>query len=121
MDEEGKMHTIKGIYRPISTRQIFAVQLTKYFRKGCQLYAIKFNEIEMEKPKTTMDLFPILNEFSDIFLEEIIGLPPKQDLDFTIDLIPGSTPVSRVPYRMTTPELIGLRMQIQELLDKGYI
>ena len=62
-----------------------------------------------------------MKEFQDVFLEEIPVLPPKRDLYFTIDVISGSSPVSRSPYRMTTPELIELRMQIHELLDKGYI
>ena len=68
-----------------------------------------------------MEWFPILKEFQDIFSEEIPGLPPKRDLDFTIDLMPGLAPVSRSPYRMNSPELTELRMQVQELLDKGYI
>ena len=80
------------------------MQLKKCFRKGFQLYAIKFNEIETKQPETTMERFPILKEFQDIFSKEIPGLPPKRDLDFTIDLMPGSTPVSRSPYRMNSPE-----------------
>ena len=48
-DEEGKYYTVKGIYRPISTRQISVVQLKKCIRKGCQLYAIKITEMGSEK------------------------------------------------------------------------
>ena len=68
-----------------------------------------------------LEQFHILREFQDAFPNEIPGLPPKQDLDFIIDIIPGSAPVSQAPYRMTTPELTKLRMKIHELLDKGYI
>ena len=60
MDEEGKRHKFKGIYRHISTWQISAIQLKKFLRKGCQLYAIKFKEIEPEKSKPLMEQFPIL-------------------------------------------------------------
>ena len=81
----------------------FCNTIKKCLRKGCQLCAIKFNEIEMEKPETTMEQFPILKEFQDIFPEEIHELPPKRDLYFTIDLMSGLAPVSRAPYRMTTP------------------
>ena len=49
MDEEGKIHTVKGIYRSISRQKNYAVQLKKFLRKGCQLYTIKFKEIEPEK------------------------------------------------------------------------
>ena len=62
MDNEGKRNTVKGIYRPITTRQISAIQLQKCFRKICEMYAIKFNEIEREKLKTTMEQLHILKE-----------------------------------------------------------
>jgi len=63
----------------------------------------------------------VIQEFSYVFLEEILGLPPKKDIDFTIELMPRAGPVFRAPYRMSTPELTELKMQLQELLDKSYI
>ena len=60
----------------------------------------------------------MLQKFRDVFLDEIPGLPPKRDIDFTIDLVPGATPVSKTPYRMSTPESIELKMQLQKLLEK---
>ena len=48
-------------------------------------------------------------------------IPPKREINFTIDLVPGETPVSRAPYRMSPPEIMELKMQLQEFLDKGYI
>ena len=56
-----------------------------------------------------------------MFPKEILGLLPKRDIDFTIELVPGVAPVSRAPYRMTMPELMELKMQLQEMLDKNYI
>jgi len=74
------------------------------------------------KNKTaTLENIHVIQEFADVFSEEIPGLPPKRDIDFTIELVPGAAPVSRAPYRMSTPELIELKMQLQELLDKNYI
>eukprot|EP00253_Pinus_taeda_P015634 PITA_15634 len=64
---------------------------------------------------------PVIKEFTDVFPEEIPGLPPKRNIDFTIELVPGAAPVSRAPYRMSVPELTELKMQLQELLDKNYI
>ena len=55
----------------------------------------------------------MLQEFRDVFLDEIPGLPPKRDIDFTIELFPGVAPVSKTPYRMSTPELLELKMQLQ--------
>ena len=56
-----------------------------------------------------------------MFLDEIPGLPPKRDIDFTIELVLVATPVSKAPYRMSTLEMLELKMQLQELLEKKYI
>ena len=64
---------------------------------------------------------PMLNEFMDVFLEEILGLPPPLEIDFSIEVIHGSAPTSKVPYRMSIPELTELKIQLQELLNRGYI
>jgi hypothetical protein len=63
----------------------------------------------------------VLRDFKDVFADEIPELPPRREIDFSIDLIPGSSPVSKAPYKMSIPELTELKIQIQELLDKGYI
>lgn len=57
----------------------------------------------------------------DVFLENILGLPPKRDIDFTIELILGVAPISRAPYCIRIPEFIELKKWLQELLDKKYI
>ncbi|WVZ81032.1 LOW QUALITY PROTEIN: hypothetical protein U9M48_028459, partial [Paspalum notatum var. saurae] len=64
---------------------------------------------------------PVVCEFSYVFPEELPGLPPDRDVEFKIDLIPGTTPVSRRPYRMAPDELKELKTQLQEQLDKGFI
>ncbi|XP_012468833.1 uncharacterized protein LOC105786907 [Gossypium raimondii] len=58
---------------------------------------------------------------SDVFPEELLGLPPKCKVEFVIDLILGTTPISIPPYRMTQTELKELKEQLQELLDKVFI
>jgi len=68
-----------------------------------------------------LENIPVIQEFADVFPEEIPTLPPKRDIDFTIELVPREASVSRVPYRMSTPKLIELKMQLQDLLDKNYI
>jgi hypothetical protein len=119
LDEEGKQSIVKGIPRPISIREISALQLKRCFRKGCQLYATHVEEPENTKGPS-LEYFSVLQEFEDVF-QEIPGLPPKRDIDFSIDLVPGVSPVSKTPYRMSTPELKELQMQLEELLKKGYI
>ena len=63
----------------------------------------------------------MIREFKEVFSDEIPHLPPKREIDFSIDLVPGATLVSRSPYWMRPPELMDLKMQLQEFLDKGYI
>ena len=60
-------------------------------------------------------------EFPDVFPEDLPGLPPDRDIEFKIDLIPGTAPISRRPYRMPPNELAELKKQLQELLGKGLI
>jgi hypothetical protein len=62
----------------------------------------------------------VLKKFEDVF-KEVPGLPPRRDIDFSIDLMPGAAPVSKTPYRMSTPELKELQIHLEELLKKGYI
>ena len=101
-------------------RYISAMQLKKLCRKCFQLYAAHILEAsEDENPR--LEDYQVLQEFKDVFPDEILGLPPKRDIDFTIELFPGETPVSNTPYKMSTPEILELKMQLQELLDKKYI
>ena len=65
--------------------------------------------------------YQVLQEFKDVFPDEIPGLPPKRDIDFTIEVVPGAALVSKTPHRMSTPEMLELKMQLQELLEKKYI
>jgi hypothetical protein len=62
-----------------------------------------------------------VNEFEDVFPEDLSGLPPNREVMFTIELEPETTPISRRPYRMSPKELEELKIQLQDLLDKGFI
>ena len=64
---------------------------------------------------------PVVCEYPDVFSDDLPGMPPDHDVEFAIELQPGTTPVSRRPYRMPPNELAELKKQLQELLDKGYI
>jgi hypothetical protein len=60
-------------------------------------------------------------EYLDIFLEELPGMPPDRDIEFSIELLPGTVPISKRAYRMDVKDLIELKKQIEELLEKGFI
>jgi hypothetical protein len=101
-------------------RRISTLQMKKYCRKGYPLYAIHVLE-SVEDDKPNLEDHPILREYKDVFPEEVQGLPPRRDIDFSIELAPGVVPVSRMPYRMSTLELVELKLQLKEMMDKGYI
>ncbi|XP_021726632.1 uncharacterized protein LOC110693769 [Chenopodium quinoa] len=61
-----------------------------------------------------------LNDF-DVILDEIPGMPPVRDVEFIIDLVPGTVPISKAPHRMAPAELRELKIQLDDLLEKGYI
>jgi hypothetical protein len=63
----------------------------------------------------------IVEEFSDVFPEELPGMPPDRDIEFIIKLLPGTAPIAKRPYRMGVDELEELKKQIKELQDKGFI
>jgi hypothetical protein len=63
----------------------------------------------------------MVNEFPDVFPEELPGMPPDRDIEFVIELKPGTAPIYKTPIRMTTPELAKLKEHIRELLEKGFI
>jgi hypothetical protein len=64
---------------------------------------------------------PVVNEFPDVFPEELPGMPPDRDIKFVIELKLGTKPIYKTPYRMATPELAELKEYINELLEKGFI
>ena len=64
---------------------------------------------------------PIVSEFPDVFPDDISDLPPEREVEFAVDLVPGTSPVSMSPYRMSASELRELKKQLEELLEKRFI
>ena len=109
--EEGNPVVVKGIPKVISVRQVSAMQLKKFCRKGYQLYAAHILELIRDETPRLED-YQVLQEFKDVFLDEIPGLPPKGDIDFTIERVPRVAPVSKTHYGMSMPEMLELKMQL---------
>jgi hypothetical protein len=120
VNEDGRKMALQGIQKLVSVRQILALQMKKYCRKGCSLYAIQVLDF-IENVKLNLEDHLILREYKDVFPEEVHGLPPRRDIDFSIELTPGAVPASKMPYRMSMPELVELKLQLKEMMDKGYI
>jgi hypothetical protein len=67
------------------------------------------------------DNIRVVRDFPDVFLEELPGMPPEREVEFVIDLLPRTTPISKHPYRMSVEELQELKKQLMELQEAGYI
>ena len=63
----------------------------------------------------------VVKDFPNVFPEELPGIPPVREINLSIEILPGTAPTSRAPYKMAPTELKELKIQLQELLDKGFI
>jgi hypothetical protein len=85
-------------------------------RKGsCHQVTAHIEEI---KPSEAIN---VVSEFSYVFPQELLGMPPKRKVEFAIELIPGTAPISKRVYRVSGPELVELKKHIDELSEKVYI
>ncbi|GJW59513.1 putative reverse transcriptase domain-containing protein [Tanacetum coccineum] len=73
------------------------------------------------KTEKRLEDVPVIQDFPEVFPDELPGLPPPRQVEFRIDLIPGVAPVARAPYRLAPSEMKELSKQLQELLEKGFI
>nr|GFD42923.1 putative reverse transcriptase domain, aspartic peptidase domain protein [Tanacetum cinerariifolium] len=86
---------------------------------GCEGFLATIHDTTLEVPSIHDQ--PIVSEFLDVFPDELPGIPPVREVEFNIELIPGSEPISKAPYRMAPIELKELKDQLQELLERGFI
>ncbi|GKA97962.1 retrotransposable element Tf2 [Tanacetum coccineum] len=110
---------IYGERRKISLAICTYARAKKHLAHGCQAYLAHVVDIQKNTPK--LDSIPIVQEFLDVFPEELPGGMPDRQVEFRIDLTPRSTPVSKTPYRLARSEMQELMKQLQEFLDKGFI
>ena len=75
------------------------------------------HDIKAEAP--TLQSVPIVNEFPDVFPEELQDLPPEREIEFTVDVLPDTQPISIPPYRMAPAELKELKRAIEGFARKG--
>ncbi|XP_038988015.1 uncharacterized protein LOC120112523 [Phoenix dactylifera] len=103
----------------VSSQIVAALQGIRSLRKGCSVYMAAVMDSEQSEQK--IEDIPVVREYPDVFPDELPGLPPVREVEFAIDLNPGTAPISRPPYRMAPAELKELKEQLQELLDLGFI
>ncbi|XP_050113983.1 uncharacterized protein LOC126592327 [Malus sylvestris] len=98
---------------------ISAIRARKLLSKGCQGYLahVVLNDVA----STSIEEVGVVRHYPDVFPDDLPGLPPDREVEFSIDLLPGTDHISLTPYRMAPAELRELKIQLQELLDKGFI
>ena len=108
-----------GERKTIPTCLILATIVFQLIIDGCKAYLVSI--IDLAKNNLGMTEIPIIREFLDVFLDELLSLPPHQEVNFEIETIPEVAPISIAPYRMTPLKLKELKKQLEELLEKGFI
>ncbi|GJR36517.1 putative reverse transcriptase domain-containing protein [Tanacetum coccineum] len=119
VNPQGQEIIIYGDKRKGEFKLCSLMKARKYLSHGCQTFMVYVIDTSYEK-KSAKDV-PVVNEFIDVFPEDLPGIPPKRQVEFRIDLIPGATPIAKTPYRLAPSEMKELMSQLQELLDKGFI
>ncbi|GKG25294.1 hypothetical protein Tco_0395922, partial [Tanacetum coccineum] len=91
--------------------------------KGCHIFLahVTTKEAEDKSKEKRLEDVPIVRGFSEVFPEDMLDLPPTQQVEFQVNLMPGAVPVTRAPYRLAPSEMKELMEQLQELSDKGFI
>ncbi|KAJ0510834.1 putative nucleotidyltransferase, Ribonuclease H [Helianthus annuus] len=94
------------------------LKASRCLKKGCVIYMAQVT-IGEEKPKIEDIL--VISNYPEVFLEELPGLPPDRQVEFSIDIILGAAPIARAPYRLAPTEMKELRTQLDDLLAKGFV
>ena len=95
------------------------MEARRFLRKGCESFLALI--LDSKRKQVNFKNILVIREFPDVFPEELPGVPPKREVDLSIEVVQRMTPISRAPYRMAPTELKELKTQLQELLDKGFI
>ncbi|KAA0033200.1 ty3-gypsy retrotransposon protein [Cucumis melo var. makuwa] len=98
---------------------ISAMRTSKLLSRGT--WSILASVVDTREVNVSLSSEQAVRDYSDVFSEELPGLPPHREIEFAIELEPSTVPISRAPYRMALAELKELKVQLQELLDKGFI
>ena len=115
-----KYFVFVGEMRKKNKMFLSTLEARKLLAQGCTGFLANIVD-KRKEVKTKIDEVPILGEFPEVFPEDLPGLPPDREIEFEIELVPGTNSISKAPYRMAPAELQELHKQLQELLEKGFI
>ena len=103
VDEDKIVRKVNGFSKPISLRKIYALKLRTCLSKGSNIYGVNIADILLNENLKSIRDHPVLSEFMDVFPEDIPWILPPWEIDFFVEIIHGSAPTSKVPYRMSIP------------------
>ncbi|KAI3729056.1 hypothetical protein L6452_17703 [Arctium lappa] len=116
---ENGVVTIYGEKGKRSNSIISSLKARKFLAKGYPSYLAYV--VDAKEEKKSLEDVKIVQNFLDVFPEDLPGLPPERQVEFQIDLTPGAAPIDRAPYRLAPTEMREMMTQLQELLEKGFI
>ncbi|GKA12231.1 putative reverse transcriptase domain-containing protein [Tanacetum coccineum] len=116
---KNKTLVVKGDSGASRLKVLSCIKARKYIERGSQLFLAQVTEKEPSK-KQLQDV-PVIHNFLEVFPDDLPRLPPPQQVEFRIELVPSAAPVARAPYRLAPSELKELSDQLKELLEKGFI
>ena len=108
-----------GLRKTLPNSIMTAIKANKMLRKSYSGYLAYV--IEVRDSGSQLEDIPVVREFSDVFPEDLPGIPPDREIDFQIELAPRTEPISKAPYRMAPLELNELKVQMEELVSKGFV
>nr|GEU98350.1 putative reverse transcriptase domain-containing protein [Tanacetum cinerariifolium] len=103
----------------VVTEVISCIKARKYVERGCHLFLAHVTKKKLKEKQ--LKGMPVIRDFPEVFLEDLLGLPPPRQVEFRIDLVPRAAPITHAPYRSASSEMRELSVQLQELLKKGFI
>ena len=110
---------VHGIQSRAVSNVISSMQARRLSRKGCEAFLALV--LDSKRGQVDAEKIPVVKEVPDVFPDELPGIPHEREVDLSIEVVHGTTLISRAPYRMAPTKLKELKTQLQELLDKGLI
>ena len=100
--------TVHGIRSESIPKFIPAMEARRFLRKGCKAFLALI--LDSKREQVNLENIPVISEFPDVFLKELPGIPPEREVDLSIEVVQGTTSISRAPYRMAPTELKELKL-----------
>jgi len=112
VDDNGKPGVLQGKKKDTSVRMVTTMKAKCRRRKGCKLSAVNISSDKGKEVEDVdvLDRYLVLQQFEDVFPEDITEFPPHREVEFSTELVSRAAPTSKEPYGMSTPELVELKL-----------